>query len=208
MSSSLHVYLLDVAATRALVGSGDDRFLETLRAEFADRLAEADEYFEDEIADGAPSAYEALRAVVHGGPFTAPEQYVFQYGYAYERLCEFTGRFLPNDSFTPHRGDWLSVVDRGLTDLGVTAVSVTDFAHGAAPAPVPPSCTPGCGSWTPDQVALGLRQFGDTMEAVEAGRIPLPPLGDQSLVDAVFQALGWMKAAAERPGHGVIGFRF
>ncbi|WP_035868551.1 DUF7691 family protein [Kitasatospora cheerisanensis] len=208
MSSSLHVYLLDVAATRALVGSGDDRLLEAVRTEFAGRLAEADEYFEFDLADGAPTAYEALRAVVHGGPFDAPAQFTFQYGYAYERLCEFTGRFLPNDSFTPHRGDWLSVVDRGLADLGVTALSVSDFAHGSAPSPVPRSYTPGCGSWTPEQVAQALRQFGDTMEAVEAGRIPLPPLGDQTVVDAVFQALGWMKAAAELPGHGVIGFRF
>ncbi|MFD5714815.1 hypothetical protein ACFWHW_31390 [Streptomyces pharetrae] len=45
MGSSLSVYLLDVAATRALVGCRDDTLLEVIRDNFADDLARDDEEF-------------------------------------------------------------------------------------------------------------------------------------------------------------------
>lgn len=137
MSSSLSVYLLDTAATRALVGSGDEQLLEAVRTGFGRDLARDDSYFGHEIGEGAPTAYEALRAVVHGGPFSDREDHAFQYGYAYKRLCALTGAFLDNSSFTPHRGDWLSVVDQGLKALHITAVSVEDFSLGCAPSPCP-----------------------------------------------------------------------
>ncbi|WP_246203796.1 DUF7691 family protein [Streptomyces tailanensis] len=63
MSSSLSVYLLDVAATRALVGSRDEQLLDVIRSKFGDDLARDDDWFKSEIEDGAPTAYEALRAV-------------------------------------------------------------------------------------------------------------------------------------------------
>ncbi|MEV5729981.1 MULTISPECIES: DUF7691 family protein [Streptomyces] len=205
MSSSLSVYLLDVAATRALVGSRDDQLLEVIRDNFADDLARDDDYFSHAIAQGAPTAYEALHAVVHGGPFSEEEGHAFQYGYAYKRLCSLTGSFLDNDCFTPHRGDWLSVVDQGLKALGITAVSVEEFGYGGLPAPLPYTFTPGCGEWTPQQTAQALDQFEATKRAVdESGQAP--PL-EPEVVEAVMQCLGWMRHAVARPGFGVIGFR-
>ncbi|WCD94192.1 hypothetical protein PGH47_00355 [Streptomyces sp. HUAS 31] len=205
MSSSLSVYLLDVAATRALVGSRDDQLLEVISDRFGDALARDDDYFSYEIERGAPKAYEALRAVVHGGPFSDEEDHAFQYGYAYKRLCSLTGSFLDNSSFTPHRGDWLSVVDQGLKALGITAVSVEEFGYGGLPSPLPYTFTPGCGEWTPGQIAQALEQFEATKRAVdESGEAP--PL-EPEVVDAVMQCLGWMRHGQERPGFGVIGFR-
>ncbi|CAM5298685.1 DUF7691 family protein [Streptomyces aurantiogriseus] len=205
MSSSLSVYLLDVAATRALVGSRDDQLLEVIRDNFGDDLARDDDYFSHQIDNGAPTAYEALRAVVHGGPFSDSEAHAFQYGYAYKRLCALTGSFLDNDCFTPHRGDWLSVVDQGLKALGITAVSVEAFSHSDLPAPLPYTFTPGCGEWTPRQIAQALEQFEHTKRAVdESGQAP--PL-EPEVVEAVMQCLGWMRHAQERPNFGLIGFR-
>ncbi|MFG2739409.1 MULTISPECIES: DUF7691 family protein [Streptomyces] len=205
MSSSLSVYLLDVAATRALVGSRNDQLLEVISDRFGDDLARDDNYFSYEIEQGAPKAYEALRAVVHGGPFSDEEDHAFQYGYAYKRLCSLTGSFLDNSSFTPHRGDWLSVVDQGLKALGITAVSVEEFSYGGLPSPLPYTFIPGCGEWTPGQIAQALEQFEATKRAVdESGEAP--PL-EPEVVDAVMQCLGWMRHAQERPGFGVIGFR-
>ncbi|MEV6048694.1 DUF7691 family protein [Streptomyces xanthochromogenes] len=205
MSSSLSVYLLDVAATRALVGSRDEQLLTLIRDESADDLVRDDDYFQDEIAQGAPTSYEALQAVVHGGPFSKDSEHAFQYGYAYMRLCELTGSFLDNDSFTPHRGDWLSTVDQGLKALGITAVSVESFSDGDLPGPLPYTVTPGCGEWTSDQIARALEQFETTRQAVDAAG-QAPPLDDE-VVEAVTQCLGWMRYAAARPGLGVIGFR-
>ncbi|GAB2852643.1 hypothetical protein GCM10027074_19370 [Streptomyces deserti] len=201
MSSSLSVYLLDVAATRALVGSGDEQLLQVIRDTFGDQLAHDDDYFRHEIEQGAPTAYEALRAVVHGGPFSEDKDHAFQYGYAYKRLCELTGSFLPNDRFTPHRGDWLSVVDEGLRALRITAVSVADFGYDGLPEPLPYTHTPGCGAWTPEEIARALEQFEATKAANHA-----PPL-EPEVVEAVMQCLDWMRYAEARPGFGVIGFR-
>ncbi|GGR32740.1 DUF7691 family protein [Streptomyces netropsis] len=82
MSSSLSLHLLDLTATRALVGSGDDQLLRTIRDNFGDDLARDDEWFQHSIDNGAPTAYEALHAVVHGGPFSKDPDHAFQYGYA------------------------------------------------------------------------------------------------------------------------------
>ncbi|MFJ8883787.1 hypothetical protein ACIRJR_10280 [Streptomyces sp. NPDC102402] len=205
MSSSLSVYLLDVAATHALIGSRDDRLLKVIRDDFGDDLVRDDDYHGYEIEKGAPTAYEALRAVVHAGPFSDDRRHAFQYGYAYARLCSLTGAFLPNDCFTPHKGDWLSVVDEGLKALGVTAVSVDAFSHGAPPAPLPYAHTPGCGEWAPDDIARALQQFEATKRAVDASG-QAPPL-EPEVVEAVMQCVDWMRHAAARPGHGVIGFR-
>lgn len=200
MSSALSVYLLDPAATRALVGSRDDQLLEVIRDSFGDQLAHDDDWFRHEIEKGAPTAYEALRTVVHGGPFSEDEQHAFQYGYAYKRLCELTGSFLDNSCFTPHRGDWLSVVDKGLTELGITAVSVAEFGYCGLPGPLPWTYMPGCGVWTPEQCAQALEQFEETKRKGHA-----PPL-EPEVVDAVFDCIGWLRLAESRPGFGVIGF--
>lgn len=97
VSSHLNVYLLDIAAARALVGSGDDQLLEVIRENLDSHLTAADEQFARLIEAGAPTAYEALHAVVHGGPFG---EYAFQYRLAYERLCEFTGFTLGGNTFS------------------------------------------------------------------------------------------------------------
>ncbi|MGX4687729.1 DUF7691 family protein [Streptomyces sp. JNUCC 63] len=122
MSSSPSVYLLGVAATRSSVGSRDEQLLEVVRSNFGDDLARDDGYFSHGIEQGAPTVYEAPRAVVHGGPFSENKDHAFQYGYVYDRLCSLTGSFLPDSCFTPHRGDRLSVVDQGLNALSITAV--------------------------------------------------------------------------------------
>ncbi|WNM32811.1 hypothetical protein RKE30_21645 [Streptomyces sp. Li-HN-5-11] len=205
MSSSLSVYLLDVAATRAWVGSRDDELFAAVQGEFREDLARDDDYHRLAIQQGAPTAYEALRAVIHGGPFSGNRDHAFQYGYAYRRLCELAGAFLPNDCFTPHRGGWLSVVDQGLKAWGITAVSVEAFGNGVPPAPLPYTFTPGCGEWTPDNIAEALGQFESSKRA--AGVSGQAPSLEPHVVEAVSQCLDWMRRAEARPGFGVIGFR-
>ncbi|GLF98087.1 DUF7691 family protein [Streptomyces yaizuensis] len=204
MSSSLSVYRLDTTAARALIGSRDDQLLELIHTRFADDLARADDEHAYEIEQGAPTAEQALRAVIHSGPFSENQNHTFQYGYAYKRLCSLTGVFLPNDCFTPHRGDWLAVVDQGLETLGITAVSVEAFSQKSPPHPLPYTWTPGCAEWTPASITQALEQFDATKRAAD-GSGQAPPL-ESEVVDAVQQCIGWMRQA-HASGQGVIGFR-
>ncbi|WP_399093616.1 hypothetical protein ACGH2B_24025 [Streptomyces sp. BBFR2] len=205
MSSSLHVYLVDVAAVHAMIGSRDDDVLGDIRINFGYDMKADDEYFDHEIENGAPTADEALQAVVNGGPFSERRSHSFAYANAYQRLCSSTGSFLPNDHFTPHRGAWLSAVDQGLKGLGVTAVALTDF-FGPMPAPLPRTDTVSAGVWTHERILQALEQLADAQRAVDEGRIPRPePVGDD-VAEAVQQSLGWMRLAADHPGYGTIGF--
>jgi hypothetical protein len=201
MSSSLSVFLLDLKAAHALVGSGDEQLLQVIRDSFGGDLGQDDDWFSSEIAGGAPTAYEALQSVVHGGPFSEDKEHAFQYGYAYKRLCSLTGSFLDNSSFCPYRGDWLSVVDDGLRALNIAAVSVEEFSYSGLPDPLPYAYTPGCGEWTPDQCAQALEQFEETKRQGHA-----PPL-DPAVVEAVMDVIGWLRHTATRPGFGIVGFR-
>ncbi|MEU5211964.1 hypothetical protein [Streptomyces sp. NPDC020742] len=201
MSSSLSVYLLDPEAARALVGSRDDQLLQAVRDNFGDDLASDDSWFSSEIADGAPTAYEALHAVVHGGPFHENQQYAFQYGYAYKRLCSLTGSFLDNSCFCPFRGDWLELVDEGLRALRITAVSVAEFGYsGGIPSAVPQYDLPRSGEWTHKQCLEALEQFEQTKRDGHA-----PPL-EPEVVDAVMDVIGWLRHVEARPGFGIVGF--
>ncbi|WMX48143.1 hypothetical protein RGF97_29730 [Streptomyces roseicoloratus] len=201
MSSCLSVYLIDPKAARALVGSGDEQLLEIIRDRFADRLAHDDDWFSSAIKDGAPTAYEALRTVVHGGPYEAQRHHAFQYGYAYERLCSLTGSFLDNSSFSPFRGDWLEMVDEGLKALRITAVSVAELGYyGGFPDGLPTYDLPRCGEWTHEECLAALEQFERTKADGHA-----PPL-DREVVDAVMDVMGWLRHVESRPGFGVIGF--
>ncbi|HEY9369395.1 DUF7691 family protein [Streptomyces sp.] len=201
MSSSLSVYLIDPKSARALVGSGDDQLLQVIRDRFARDLASDDQWFSSEIADGAPTAYEALETVVRGGPIPENSPYAFQYGYAYKRLCELTGSFLDNSCFMPFRGDWLEIVDEGLKALRITAVSVAQFGgYSGMPSPIPFSDLPRCGEWTHEQCLEALEQFEQTKRDGHA-----PPL-DSEVVDAVMDVIGWLRLVEARPGFGVVGF--
>ncbi|MCX5388623.1 hypothetical protein ABZY68_30160 [Streptomyces sp. NPDC006482] len=201
MSSSLSVYLLDPKAARALVGSRDDQLLQVVRDSFGDELASDDSWFSSEIAEGAPTAHEALRTVVYGGPFPEDGRYSFMYGYAYKRLCSLTGSFLDNSCFSPFRGDWLETVDEALRALRITAVSVAEFgSYGGFPAGVPSSDLPRCGEWTHDRCLEALEQFEQTKQAGHA-----PPLEPEA-VDAVMDVIGWLRHVETRPGFGVVGF--
>ncbi|BAU81697.1 hypothetical protein SLA_0743 [Streptomyces laurentii] len=201
MSSCLTAHLLDIEATRALVGSNDEQLLATIRAEFARDLARDDDWFSDQIEQGAPTALDALTAVVRGGPYDAVDEHAFQYGYAYKRLCTLTGSFLDNSSFCPFRGDWLETVDEGLKALRITAVSVADLGYyGGVPAGIPTYDLPRSGEWTHEECVAALEQFERTKRDGHA-----PPL-ESYVVDAIRDVVGWLEHAAARPGYGVIGF--
>ncbi|MFJ7906815.1 hypothetical protein [Kitasatospora sp. NPDC096204] len=200
MSSFLRAYLVDPAELRARVGSGNDGAVDEALAYFGPSLDRSDEYFADEIAQGAPTAREALRAVVHGGPFSEDEDHAFQYGYAYRRLCWLVGQPLEVDSFGPFRGDWLEVVDGGLKAYGITAVSVEEFRYGGLPDGLPHCDVPSCSTWSAEECRTALDQFE---RAEREGRSPLP---EREVAEAVAEVVGWLRLAQRWKGGQIVGF--
>ncbi|MEV7187045.1 hypothetical protein [Kitasatospora sp. NPDC093102] len=201
MSSFLRAYLVDPAELRARVGSGNEGAVDEALAYFGPSLDRSDEHFADEIAQGAPTALEALRAVVHGGPFSDSEDHAFQYAFAYRRLCWLVGQPLEVDSFGPFRGNWLEVVDEGLKAYGITAVSVADFQHGGGlPAELPHCDVPSCSTWPSEDCRKALDRFE---QAKRAGRTPAP---EREVAEAVAEIVRWLRLAQHRKGADIVGF--
>ena len=197
MSYGLSLYLVDLAKLHGAVGSGDDKLRRMIGGRFKDRLAHDDEYFASEIEAGAPTRYEAVRAVIEGGPFD--KKHAFQYGYAFRTICEFYGRPLFNNHFSPFRGNWLEIVDEGLAALGITAVHVTDFMYGTPPSPIPSDDLPTYGEWSPAQCEQALTQWEATTPDQRNAL-------DSEVLEAIESCIDWTREAQTRPGWGVAGF--
>ncbi|MFJ9443619.1 hypothetical protein ACIRRH_17345 [Kitasatospora sp. NPDC101235] len=201
MSSFLRAYLVDPAELRARVGSGNEGAVDEALAYFGPSLDRSDEHFADEITQGAPTALEALRAVVHGGPFSDSEDHAFQYAFAYRRLCWLVGQPLEVDSFGPFRGNWLEVVDEGLKAYGITAVSVADFqCGGGLPTELPHCDVPSCSTWSAEDCGKALDRFE---QAERAGRTPAP---EREVAEAVAEIVRWLRLAQRRKDADIVGF--
>ncbi|MFI6978437.1 hypothetical protein ACIBSV_07540 [Embleya sp. NPDC050154] len=196
MSLSLSLFIADPAAVRAVVGSGDVRVRRAIGGRFKQEMARDDDYFSSEIAAGAPTLYEALTAVVDGGPFA--DGHAFQYGYAYRMICAFHGRRIYSNNFSPFRFGWLERVDEGLASLGVDAVRVSEFGYGL-PSPLPYTDLPGHGVWSPADCAKALEQYaaatGEQLAAL-----------DGEVREAIEDCAEWLNAARASEGRGVLGF--
>lgn len=122
------------------------------------------------------------------------------YNYAFKWLCEFHGRFLDNSNFSPIKAGGLEMVDEGLADLGVTAVSVEDLGAGNAPSPIPYSSEgfPCYGEWSLAECEKALEQWEQVTEERKAAIDPY-------VLTAAETCMGWCGTAVAA-GRGVAGF--
>jgi hypothetical protein len=198
MSYSLSIYVVELDRVKGAIGSRDDKLRRMIGGRFKAQLTHDDDWFADEIAAGAPTRYEAVRAVVDGGPFDPA--YGFQYGYAYQTICQFYGRFVDNRYFSAFRGRWLDHIDDGLATLGIKAVSVRAFMYHSLPPSLPqPDELPGYGEWTPEQCAEALVQWESTTP-------PQREEVDHEVLAAIESCVEWIREAQARPGWGIAGF--
>jgi hypothetical protein len=194
MSYALMTYVVDLHALHSSVGSKDDKLRRMIGGRFKQHLAHFDSQFDH--LDG-PSVHEAIRAVIDGGPFDS--RYGTMYGYAYEWICQFHGRALFNNDFSPMRAEWLETVDEGLTELGVTAVSVGEFGFGRTPSPIPaPDFLPCYGEWSTTECQKALEQWETFADERKAALDPYVRKAAESCMD-------WCNTAATA-GRGIAGF--
>lgn len=195
MSYALTTYVVDLDVLHASVGSGDDGLRRMIGGRFKREL----EHFDDQFSglDLLP-VRDAVRAVIEGGPFV-PGQGTM-YTYAYKWICEFHGRYLFNNDFSPMRAGWPETVDEGLKAVGVTAVRVAEFGYGRAPEPIPApdDFIPGYGEWSPQECRTALEQWA---AATAEDRAALDPHVRQ----AAESCMEWCRTA-DAAGRGVAGF--
>lgn len=198
MSFALMPYVVDLDVLHGSIGSKDVKLRRMIGGRFKQHLAAFDEQFEDFIEDGGPPIYEAIGAVIDGGPFD--ERYGVMYNYAYKWICEFHGGSLNNAAFSPMRAGWMETVDKGLAGLGVTAVRVDDLGTGSTPLPIPG--TSGeifwCGEWSLEECKRALEEWEQVSEGSKAGI-------DSYVLDAAESCMSWCKTAVDT-GRGVVGF--
>ncbi|MGW7416341.1 DUF7691 family protein [Streptomyces sp. NPDC054863] len=198
MSYSLTLYLVDPGTVRGAVGSGDDKLRRMIGGRFKAQIRHDDDWFASEIERGAPTRADAVRAVLEGGPFDA--EFAFQYAYAYKLVCEFYGRSLFNNHFSPYRGDWLEEVDKGLKAVGIEAVEITEFSYGSLPEGLPrPDDLPGYGEWSAEECRTALTQWEASTPEQRAAL-------DSEVLAAVESIVEWLRQAGAKEGAGVVGF--
>ncbi|MEU3307139.1 hypothetical protein [Nocardiopsis sp. NPDC006832] len=198
MSFALMPYVVDLDVLNGSVGSKDEKLRRMIGGRFRQHLAHFDSQFDHLIDDGGLPIYEAIRAVIDGGPFD--ERYSVMYNYAFKWICEFHGRFLDNSDFSPMRAGWTARVDEGLADLGVTAVSVEGLGAGSAPSPIPYSSEgfPFYGEWSLAECEKALEQWKQVTEDRKAAIDPY-------VLKAAESSMGWCETAAAA-GRGVAAF--
>ncbi|WP_017571257.1 DUF7691 family protein [Nocardiopsis halotolerans] len=197
MSYALTTYVVDLDVLHGSVGSGDDKLRRMIGGRFKRHLAHFDAQFAHVVDAGGPGIRDAIRAVVHGGPFD--EQHGTMYGYAYRWICEFHGRALFNNDFSPMKFRWLETVDEGLEELGVTAISVEEFSYSSFPPRLPrPRDLPGYGEWSPTECQKALEQWETVTDERRAAL-------DPHVLGAVESCVDWCRTAAAA-GRGVAGF--
>jgi hypothetical protein len=104
MGYSTTMYAVDLEDVVRAQGSKDGSLVAKIVKRYAADIEESNAWFEEELADGAPTLDEALRQIVDGAPLDA--DYGFQYGYALELLCRHFGARVDEDQigFIEHLG--------------------------------------------------------------------------------------------------------
>jgi len=95
MGYSTVFYAIDLSRLRSALGSKDEHLLQAIAKANSDQIEESNEWFEDEIDEGAPSLSDALRQLVMGEPLD--DDSGFMYAYATELLVSHLGERLDVD---------------------------------------------------------------------------------------------------------------
>lgn len=166
----------------------DKKLFAALREQYADDLARADEWFDDEIVKkGAPIRARALWELLHATP--SQKAHGFQYGYALELLCRHFGERVDKISLT-----WFDDVLDPLLKKAKRPPSARLLGKGVRPMKVPaPRDFPEIGTVTPAGCVAGI--------AALAAVAPFVDRDDENVVMVVDEVRGWFeRAKAKRRG--------
>ncbi|MDI1478556.1 hypothetical protein [Polyangium sp. y55x31] len=197
MSYGLMVYAVKFDKLKPVFGSGDDKLRRQICGRFKERLAQQADWFKSEIAGGAPTPFDAVKALIMG---TVPEKgHGFMYAYAYERIVEHFGRYLDNSRFSSIRWSYMEAVEEGWKQSGLDeTLPFRDLHLGKALCVFPtPNDFPSTGYWSPEQVVAGNKRFGEIQISAE----------EDYIKEAILAVRGWLSQAAAK-GEGIVAFYY
>ncbi len=189
MSYGLMVYSVDLDKVIAACGSGDDKLRRMICGRFRNDLSRRQDWFSSEIEGGAPSPFDAIRALIMGDPPMVGHG--FMYGYAYKDLVGHFGQSQYNNPFSPCNHAWIEAIGATLTTLGASTLSMSNLQYGGSPVKFPnPDDFPAFGYWSRDDVLAG----NDLLNGPEFQSDLVPP-DHAEAIDAI---RGWLTFAAGR----------
>ncbi|MDI3288067.1 hypothetical protein [Polyangium sp. 15x6] len=197
MSYSVMAYAVKFDKLKPVFGSGDDKLRRQICGRFKADLARQADWFETEIAGGAPTPFDAVKALIMG---TVPEKgHGFMYAYAYERIVEHFGRYLVNNAFSSIRWSFMEAVEEDWKKSGLDEVlPFRDLYTSKALCTFPPPDDFPChGYWSPEQVVAGNKRFGEIEISTETDYVR----------DAIVATQSWVRDAA-RKGEGIVAFYY
>lgn len=198
MSYCLMVYAARFDKLKPVFGSGDDKIRRMICGRFKSRLQQRADYFASDIQNGAPTPFDAIRALLIG---PVPDKgHGFMYAYAYETIVEHFGRFLDNNAFSSIRWSYMEEVEEGFKKAGLNEVlPFSDLYGGQALCKFPhPDDFPSFGYWSPETVVAGHKRFQE---------IEIPADLEEYVKDALLAVRGWVNSAAGK-GEGILGFYY
>jgi hypothetical protein len=178
-----------VSVTRLAKFGADPTGLDRLVTAARETIDEHDEWFEEEISNGAPGLEEALRQLVAGRP---GEAHGYVYAYALEVLCAYLGEQLaPTES--PQSDD----LDLALAAAGVLYPSTAHLLDFDPPLTIP----------EPDGFpAVTTVAGGECQVAADAWQAALPSLEDE-LRELASEYVAWFRACTA-PGDSLVLFYY
>ena len=104
MSYTVTCYQVDIDELKKLCPSKDRNVLKTILRKQSAHIEDSNDYFADDIEEGAPPLETALTHLIMGEEMNS--EFGFMYGYALEALCIHLGQRLEMDAFESMTGGW------------------------------------------------------------------------------------------------------
>jgi hypothetical protein len=193
-------YAVDLETLASAFGSGDE--LLARRAIKTGDVAHNTEWFEDQIAKGAPRLDEAIHEIIAGK--LTKKKHAFQYTYACEALCRVIGASVGDEL---KMGGWIEE----LADPLLKKVKSKDFCHllhlhkERPPIKIPKCDSPFVSYLTLAEVNGAIGSFARVEMRVENEELAADARG---AVDFVLQELDTRLRGATRRRSGLVSFMY
>ena len=182
------VYSADINKLTGLYESGTDTVRRSISGRFRQRITRLNDNFGLSNERGEPSIFEAIRHIIMGGEKTLPG---FAYGYGFECMVDFYGKFQRNELFYPCSFDWLTSDIGGQLKATGATVTMDDLVF-KSPVLLPSADDfPVYGHWTAESIAASVEPLKATQNRSEE-------------LDAILE---WCDFAAGR-SEGLVGYYY